>query len=95
MQQLLANQQAQVEHIAILTTIFLWQAIWLGEGGMQLIVCVYIPNGNDSEQITCQRKMAVKIVMCSISACWFASNYCICHSRYANLTGNGLLQDVL
>ena len=45
MQQLLANQQAQVEHIAILTTIFLWQAIWLGEGGMQLIVCVYIPNG--------------------------------------------------
>ena len=33
--------------------------------------------------------MAVKIVMCSISACWFASNYCICHSRYANLTGNG------
>ena len=60
MQQLLANQQAQVEHITILTTTFLWQAIWWGGGGgggggVQLIVCVYIPNGNDSEQITCQR----------------------------------------
>ena len=113
MQHLLASQQAQMEHIAILTTIFLRQVICSESfpfGELLLTVlgvmvgavdCVYIyiyihiPNENVSEQITCRRKMAVKIVMCSICACRLASNCCVCHSRYANLTGNGLLQDVL